>query len=303
MADVGEWVAFAVEAVPVYLGRRPTRRWHFAVSASSAQTRELAGRDLSPTSLVAGWHDERDALVLLHAPELDPRNRDGDRMRGHLCHECSHLLVAERSGSTKVFGDEDVRMRVPSWLDEGIADLVSAEICGRHDLVAAALDRAPRTTFRSLAEVDTALRNLDAPERGAAFTVATALVHALGGARSAFDRLDGMMGWTAFEDGATVGGRGSEGGTIDLDEEHDLGARITLEVDAGRIPFAITCGVYGWMCHTCYFGSREIAEAEYSRMKHALRGLLDLISVPNDVPDAHQNLVVDAIGRFVEEFR
>jgi hypothetical protein len=189
LGDVGDWIAFAVDAVPSHLDSRPSRRWHFAISASSAETCEIAGRELSPTCLVAGWHDEHDALVLLHAPELSPRNRDVERMCRHLCHECSHLLVAERSGSTKVFGDEDAGMRVPPWLDEGIAELVSAEVCNRHDLVAAGLERATRTAFSSLTEVDDALRDLDAPERGAAFAVATALVHSLGGARAAFLQL------------------------------------------------------------------------------------------------------------------
>lgn len=105
------------------------------------------------TLLPVGWHDERDALVLL-------------------------------------LGDDDVGMRVRPWLDEGVAEIVSAEVCDRHDLVAAALDRATRTPFVSLAEVDAALRDLDSPNRALAFPVATALVHALGGAGSVFHHLD-----------------------------------------------------------------------------------------------------------------
>lgn len=190
VGEVTEWIAFAADAVPMHLGHAPSRRWHFAVSGSPAETHEISRRDLPPTFLVAGWHDEQDALVLLHAPDLHPRNRDPERMRRLLCHECSHLLVAERSGSKKVLGDGDVGMCVRPWLDEGIAQLVSAEICARNDLVAAALDRAPRTAFASLDDVDTALRALDAQDRGLAFDVATALVHALGGARSLFVELE-----------------------------------------------------------------------------------------------------------------
>ena len=33
-----------------------------------------------------------------------------------------------------------------------------------------------------------------------------------------------LMGWTAFDDGRSLGAEGSEGGTIRRDEEHDLGA-------------------------------------------------------------------------------
>ena len=46
--------------------------------------------------------------------------------------------------------------------------------------------------------------------------------------------------WHAFEDGATIGQQGSESGEIARDEEHPLGARITLERDTPIAPFAIT---------------------------------------------------------------
>jgi hypothetical protein len=53
----------------------------------------------------------------------------------------------------------------------------------------------------------------------------------------------------AFESGGAIGQEGSEDGTITRDEEEDLrGARITPTA-----PFAITCGVSGWMVHTRFF--------------------------------------------------
>jgi len=54
--------------------------------------------------------------------------------------------------------------------------------------------------------------------------------------------------------------RGSEGGVIVRDEEHALGARITLETGCGIAPYAITCGIYGWMMHTCFL--EELADDE-----------------------------------------
>jgi hypothetical protein len=42
------------------------------------------------------------------------------------------------------------------------------------------------------------------------------------------------MSWQPFDNGATVGQRGSEDGVTLRDEEHDLGARITLERDAAH---------------------------------------------------------------------
>jgi len=56
--------------------------------------------------------------------------------------------------------------------------------------------------------------------------------------------------WHQFEDGATLGQKGSESGVILRDEEHPQEARITLERDTRTAPFAITCGIYGCMLHT-----------------------------------------------------
>jgi len=111
------------------------------------------------------------------------------------------------------------------------------------------------------------------------------------------------MGWGLFEDGKTVGARGSEDGVILVDEEHDLGARITLEQDGGTAPFAITCGIYGWMFHTRFFGVRETAERDLEAMKHAI-GLI-LLKIPN-VDDAELDLksqeVSVAMSAFVDQF-
>src|SRR5262249_53589230 len=71
------------------------------------------------------------------------------------------------------------------------------------------------------------------------------------------------MGWGPFDGGATVGQRGSEDGAIVRDDEHDLGARITLERGCAHCPVAVTCGIYGWFFHTRFLGSE--AEAEFDR--------------------------------------
>ncbi len=76
--------------------------------------------------------------------------------------------------------------------------------------------------------------------------------------------------WHSFSDGATLGLKGSESGETIRDEEHTLGARITLEENANIAPFAITRGVYGWMVHTRFFGTEDEAIAEYDRMKSAI---------------------------------
>ena len=69
------------------------------------------------------------------------------------------------------------------------------------------------------------------------------------------------MSWQPFDDGKTIGQRGSEKGIIVGDEEHLEGARVTLEQDGEAAPYAITCGIYGWMVHTRFFGGESMSSA------------------------------------------
>ena len=80
-----------------------------------------------------------------------------------------------------------------------------------------------------------------------------------------------MTEWYAFDEGRSVGLKGSEGGTILRDEEHPDGSRITLE-RCKRPPFSITCGVYGWMVHTRYTLRHEVeAQTAFEEMKPGAR--------------------------------
>ena len=111
------------------------------------------------------------------------------------------------------------------------------------------------------------------------------------------------MGWAPAEDGATIGSLGSEGGVISIDEEHELGARITLEQGGAIAPFAITCGIYGWMMHTRFFDAREPAERDLALMKVVLDEILE--SVPyRDDPEVKAKMaaVTDAIDQFTARF-
>lgn len=71
---------------------------------------------------------------------------------------------------------------------------------------------------------------------------------------------------------------------IILDEEYCRGARITLERDCegyGKppIPYAITCGVYGWMMHTCFLDDETQARQQLDDMKTDLATLVDMIPI------------------------
>jgi hypothetical protein len=107
--------------------------------------------------------------------------------------------------------------------------------------------------------------------------------------------------WQTFENGNTLGQKGSEEGTIVRDEEHPLGARITLERAARVVPFAITCGIYGWMMHTRFFGSEDKAEAQYGLMKDALSALLEAAEQTAAI-DGGQQVLMEGVSKFVDTY-
>lgn len=109
--------------------------------------------------------------------------------------------------------------------------------------------------------------------------------------------------WQPFEEGRTIGQTGTEGGVILDDDEHDGGARITLERGCLRAPFAITCGVYGWLVHTRFLADDETAQYAYIAMKSALDGIIALMPDEDD-PDASTKMdaVTEAITEFTEQF-
>ena len=111
------------------------------------------------------------------------------------------------------------------------------------------------------------------------------------------------MGWVTIDNGATIGTQGSEGGVIERDEEHSDGARITIERGGGIAPSSITCGVYGWMCHTRFFGTSQEATQAFEEMKVGLMSILALIPLESDPEaDAKRARVVGGIEDFVARF-
>lgn len=69
----------------------------------------------------------------------------------------------------------------------------------------------------------------------------------------------------------TVGAIGNEGGEIVKDEELSSCARITLE-ELPKGHYAVTCGIYGAMVHTAYFG-KEDAFSKYEEMKSDIEAI------------------------------
>ena len=114
--------------------------------------------------------------------------------------------------------------------------------------------------------------------------------------------MEDVGAWLPFDDGASLGEDGSEGGVILRDDEYRGDARITLE-RTGQTAFAITCGVYGWMVHTRFFSTLPEAERGYALMQPDLAAIADSLPFTTDPDlDAKMDAVVDAIGRFVDRF-
>jgi len=96
--------------------------------------------------------------------------------------------------------------------------------------------------------------------------------------------------------------RGSEGGIVLRDEEHALGARITLEKDCQFVPYAITCGIYGWMMHTCFLSEEGEAVHQYEAMKAELADLLKRAEAMVSDGEEQRALLMEGCEKFVERF-
>jgi hypothetical protein len=108
--------------------------------------------------------------------------------------------------------------------------------------------------------------------------------------------------WFAFNEGRTIGQRGSEHGVIIRDEEYPGVGRITLERD-GYTPFAITCGLYGVLAHTCFFSNEAEANQGFEKIKQELLHLNDLIPYETDPQkDMLLKNLYQAIQDFVRKF-
>jgi hypothetical protein len=114
---------------------------------------------------------------------------------------------------------------------------------------------------------------------------------------------DRDMAWRAFDGGNSLGKHGSEDGKIIRDEELIDGARITLEGGGQTAPFAITCGIYGWMVHTRFFNSESEAQLQFGSMKDAIVEILRRIPLATD-PEAESQFSTasESINEFINRF-
>jgi hypothetical protein len=112
------------------------------------------------------------------------------------------------------------------------------------------------------------------------------------------------VSWRPFDGGKSIGQSGSEVGSIIRDDEHSDGARITLERATQNAPFAITCGIYGWMLHTRFLGTEAEAQREFEIMKAELSRIIATIPLRADPlkTDSKSQAVSESLSEFVRRF-
>ena len=99
------------------------------------------------------------------------------------------------------------------------------------------------------------------------------------------------------------GAHGSEGGAMMRDDEHDYGARISLERGGAIAPFAITCGIYGWMMHTRFFAAEAQANAAYGAMKADLAAIMAALPLKCEAQEAAKaSASMASIAAFVDKY-
>ena len=111
------------------------------------------------------------------------------------------------------------------------------------------------------------------------------------------------MHWEPFANSQTLGLTGNEGGVIEVDDEYREAARITLEKNCLRAPYAITSSVYMYLMHTRFVADDETALYALDEMKAALASIVDMLPTENDEDDADRlNAALDAVETFKQRF-
>ena len=108
--------------------------------------------------------------------------------------------------------------------------------------------------------------------------------------------------WYDYDDGYSLGTSGAGGGAIVRDAEHQQGTRITLEEESSSAEYAVTCGVYGWMFHTRFFGDEDEANDAFDEMKTELERILKLKPDGVDSGEEAESEFAEELEMFVEKF-
>jgi len=111
------------------------------------------------------------------------------------------------------------------------------------------------------------------------------------------------VNWYQFDNGKSIGTRGSESGTIVEDLEHQSGARVTIERDCDIAPFAITVGVYGLLFHTVFCSDIGEAKNKMDVLKRKVENVFELLQTAENDRDKSWydrfNEITEEIGEII----
>jgi len=102
--------------------------------------------------------------------------------------------------------------------------------------------------------------------------------------------------WIPYNNGRSIGLRGSEGSEIVRDEEHPHGARMTIKQGQGYV--SVSCNIAGKIDHTRFFDGMNVAEREYKAMQKELERVISTLSSQ----DVNEIKVWETISNFVARF-
>jgi len=158
----------------------PSRQIHICLYHTNAEAQHQLQRNIPPTMAMVPFSGREAGLIVLQSPDAHPLNGERERMLRLLAHECTHLVIAETTGSLKVLGDGNRSMRISTWINEGFAELLGHRAIGAIDRLEAAQKRFRNAkcyhSFKALSDL---LDGLDHPARSDAFDHATAAVNLL----------------------------------------------------------------------------------------------------------------------------
>ena len=106
------------------------------------------------------------------------------------------------------------------------------------------------------------------------------------------------MNWQNFDNGKSIGTKGSESGIIIEDIENINGARVTIEKDGTIAPYSVTLGIYGLMFHTHFTGTIEKAQLFATFAKQKIDQIFDHHNIAGPQRDVSWN---DQLNILLEE--
>lgn len=89
-----------------------------------------------------------------------------------------------------------------------------------------------------------------------------------------------MSKWQPYNRGRSIGVKSTKGCKVVRDEEHPLGARMTIK--QGQDYVSVSCNNAGKIDHTRFFNKMNVAEREYKVMQKELAKVIRAISSAKD---------------------